>query len=328
MRRRDLFAGVTATAIAWPMSGRAQESSKSFRLGILQASASEDAQKLSNEPFLSGLAEEGFVQGRNLIVETRYAEGKLDRLPQLAAEIISFKPDVIFAPSAPAAAALKALTTTIPIVFCFVNEPVALGFVQSLSHPGGNLTGMSNFSVEITGKRVELLSEIVPNLRRLAIWFDPEAMNGEVEVRAAEAAAARLGIEVRRFDERNSADYARAAAETEEWRAQGVYLNSDPTAYANRKQIIGLMEANKLPCMYSIADYVRDGGLICYAANFPDTARRSASYAAKIFRGARPAELPIEQPVRVDFSINVKTARALGLTVPQSVLLRADTVIE
>ena len=263
-----------------------------------------------------------------MIVERRYAAGNLARLPALAAEIIALQPDLIFAPEGPATAAVKALTTTIPIVFCFVNEPVALGFAQSLAHPGGNLTGMSNFSVDIAGKRVELLNELVPGLTRLATWYNPEAVNDAVELKAVEDGAAKLGMQFLAIAANKPAEYEAAAAATGEWGAHAVYLNSNPAAFANCKQIIALMAAAKLPMMYFNANFVAEGGLICYAANFPDLARRSATYAAKIFGGAKPADLPVEQPTRFELIVNLKTAKVLGITVPQMLLAQADEVIE
>ena len=327
MKRRELIAFASGVLIFPSVSSLAQAPPKAVRLGILDAGTREDSDKMSGEPFLRELAKLGYVEGQNLIVERRYA-GNLARLPALAAEIIALQPDLIFAPAGPATAAVKALTTTIPIVFCFVNEPVALGFAQSLAHPGGNLTGMSNFSVGIAGKRVELLKELVPGLTRLATWCNPEAVNDAIELKAVEDAAAKLGMQFRAIAANKPTEYEAAAAATREWGAHAVYLNSNPAAATNRKQIIALMAAAKLPMMYFNANFVAEGGLICYAANFPDLARRSATYAAKIFGGAKPADLPVEQPTRFELIVNLKTAKALGITVPQMLLAQADEVIE
>jgi len=326
MKRREFIALAGGAAVPWPISARAQTPPK--RLGILQGGRGGDTVSLSEEPFLSELAKLGYVEGRNLIVERRYAEGKLKRLPALAAEIIAFRPDLIFAPPAPAAAAAKALTTSIPIVFCFVNEPVALGFAQSLAHPGGNLTGMSNFSVEIAGKRIELLKELVPGLTRLACWYNAEAVNEAIEVSAVQAAATRFGMQFLPIAANKPAEYDAAAAATRDWGAHATYLSSNPAAFANRGKIIELMAAAKMPATYFHAVFVADGGLMAYAANFPDLARRTAVFADKILRGAKPGDLPIEQPTRLDLSINLKTAQALGLVIPQSLLLRATEMIE
>jgi putative ABC transport system substrate-binding protein len=328
MKRRELIAFASGVLIFPLVSSLAQAPPKTVRLGILWVGVTrEDADKLAIEPFLGELAKLGYVEGQNLIVERRYA-GNLADLPALAAEIIAFQPDLIFAPPAPATAAVKALTTTIPIVFCFVNEPVALGFAQSLAHPGGNLTGMSNFSVDIAGKRVQFLKELVPGMTRLAAWYNPEAVNDAVELKAVEDAATKLGMQFRAIAANKPKEYEAAAAATGEWGAHAVYLNSNPAAAANRKQIIALMAASKMPTMYFYSGFVVDGGLIAYAANFPDLARRSATYAAKIFGGAKPADLPIEQPVLLELTINMKTAQALGLRIPPSLLALATEVIE
>lgn len=325
MKRRKLLILLGAGALAPPLASLAQQQPKIWRIGYLLAA--DDGDKNSRS-FFAELASLGYVEGKNLIVESRSAEGKLERLPALAAEIVATKPDLIFAPPAPATAAVKALTATIPIVFCFVNEPVALGFAQSLARPGGNLTGMSNFSVEIAGKRIELLKEVVPRLNRLCAWYNPDAVNDAVELREVEIAAARFGMQFLGVKARNPTEYDEAAAATRKWGAHATYINSNPAAFANRKQIISLMSALKMPAMYFITTFVEDGGLICYAANFPDLARRAASFADKILRGAKPGELPIEQPTKLELAINLKTAKALGIKIPNSILLRADKVIE
>jgi putative ABC transport system substrate-binding protein len=327
MKRRELIAFAGVGAALWPFPVAAQ-APKVVRLGILQGGTREDTTSFSDTPFLTELARLGYVEGHNLLVERRAADGKLDRLPALAAEIIAFQPDLIFAPPAPAAAAAKALTTTIPIVFCFVNEPVALGFAQSLAHPGGNLTGVSNFSVEIAGKRIELLKELVPGLTRLAAWYNPQAVSDAVEVPAVEQAAARLGMQFLAVTASVPTEYAAAAETTRGWGAHALYISSNPSAYANRKQIVTLAAGLKLPTTYFHAGFVADGGLMAYATNFTDLARRAAGYAVKIFQVANPADLPIEQPTRLDLTINLKTAQALGLAIPQSLLLRATELIE
>jgi len=323
-RRQLLIAlgALTAPSVAFA------QPHKVYRIGILQAGVRADNDRASVIPFLSALAELGYIEGKNLVVETRYAEGKLDRLPALAAEILAFKPDLIFAPPAPATAAVKALTKTIPIVFCYVNEPVALGFAQSLAHPGGNLTGMSNFSVEIAGKRIELLKEIVPKLNRLCAWVNPDAVNDAVELQAVERAAARFGMQLLTVKAQTPAEYDEAAAATRKWNADAIYLNSNPSTYVNRKHVIGLIAALRKPAMYFITGFCDDGGLIAYAVNFQELARRSAVYADKILRGAKPGDLPVEQPNKIELVVNLKTARALGIKIPQSILVRADKVIE
>lgn len=325
--RRKLILALGANGLVAALPAFAQ-SKKAYRIGILQAGIREDNEKTSGHPFIAGLAELGYVEGRNLVIDTRYAEGKLERLPALAAEIVNARPDLIFAPAAPATAAVKAMTGTIPILFCFVNEPVALGFAQSLAHPGGNLTGMSNFSVEITGKRIELLKEITPKLSRLCAWFNPDAMNDAVELRAVENAATRYGMRFLAIRARNAKEFDEAADATRKWGADAIYINSNPVAYTNRRQIITLIGALRKPAIYFITTFVDDGGLIAYAVDQPALARRIATYADKILKGAKPGDLPIEQPTKIELTINLKTAKALGIKVPQSILVRADRVIE
>jgi len=274
------------------------------------------------------MAEQGFVEGRNLIVDTRSAEGQLDRLPALAAELVALKPDLIVALSGPATSAVKALTSDIPIVFAFVNDPIGLHFAASLNRPGGNLTGLSNFSVAIAGKRVELLREAFPDLHRLAIWWNPAAVNDPIELAEYKRAASVLGMEVLTIEAGKPSEYEAAAAQSDQWKADGLCLTSNPPAFVNRHIIIELAARLGKPMVYWNTIFVEDGGLISYAVNFQDLARRAAIYAAKILRGAAPGELPIEQPTKFELAINQRTAKTLGLVFPQSILLRADQVIE
>ena len=325
--RRHFMLGVAAL-IAAPRDGGAQNRDKSYRIGILQAGSRELTDKLSGVPFVSALAELGYVEGRNLRVETRYAEGNLERLPGLAEEIVAGKPDLIFAPAGPGASAAKARTTTIPIVYCFVNDPVALGFAQSLARPGGNLTGLSNYSHAAASKRVELLKEIVPKVARLAIWYSPDAVNDAVELREVESATARLGMQVLELKTRNPGEYEAVAAASRKWNADAVYVSSNPTNFANHKQIIALIAGLRRPAALPTTVFVEDGGLMTYTVSFPDLARRAAAYADKILRGAKPGELAVEQPNKLELVINAGTAKALGIIIPQSVVMRADRVVE
>lgn len=326
MDRRKFIGTLTGAVLAAPVVVRGQ--AKVYRVGILQAGTREDTAKLSGEPFVSALAQLGVVEGRNLAVEARYADGQLERLPALAAEILATKPDLIFAPPSAAASAARSLTSTVPIVFCFVNDPVAAGFAQSLGRPGGNLTGLSNFSVAVAGKRIELLKELAPKLTRLCAWYNPATVNDAAELREVELAAARYGMQFLAVKARNAVEFDEAALEARNWNADAIYLNTNPPTFVNRKQIIGLVAALRKPAIYWNTTFVEDGGLIAYAVNFPDLARRAAGYAEKILRGAKPADLPIEQPTRIELVINRKTARGLGLTIPPSLLQRADQLIE
>ena len=329
MRRRDfvtlLIAFLGGAALARP--GFAQKAQRSYRIGQLLASPTSEALRLS-APFMPTLAEQGIVEGRNLIVDTRSAEGQLDRLPALAAELVALKPDLIVALPAPATAAVKALTSDIPIVFAFVNDPIGLHFAASLNRPGGNLTGLSNFSVAIAAKRVELLREAFPDLRRLAIWQNSTAVNDAIELAEYKRAANLYGMEVLAIDARNPGEYEAAAAQSDQWKADGLCMTSNPPAFVNRRIIIELAARLGKPTIYWNTIFVEDGGLISYAVNFQDLARRAAIYAAKILRGAAPGELPIEQPTKFELAINQRTAKTLGIVFPQSILIRADKVIE
>ena len=308
-------------------SASAQKTQRVFRIGQLQASPAAEALRLS-APFLPTLAEQGFVEGHNLIVDTRSAEGQLDRLPELAAELVALKPDLIVALPAPAAAAAKALTSVIPIVFAFVNDPIGLHFAASLNRPGGNMTGLSNFNVAIAAKRIELLREAFPDLRRLAIWWNPTAMNDPIELAEYKRAASVLGIEALSIEARDASGYEAAATQSDQWKADGLCITSNPPAFTNRRIIIELAARLGKPTIYWNTIFVEDGGLMSYAVNFQDIARRAAIYAAKILGGARPGELPIEQPTKFDLALNQRTAKALGIVFPQSILLRADQTIE
>jgi putative ABC transport system substrate-binding protein len=326
MQRRDFliaFAGVAALA----PTTFAQKAQRTFRIGQLHASPATDALRLS-APFMPALAEQGFVEGRNLIVDTRSAEGHLDRLPALAAELVALKPDLIVALPAPATAAVKALTSEIPIVFAFVNDPIGLHFAASLDRPGRNLTGLSNFNVTIAAKRVELLREAFPDLHRLAIWRNSAAVNDSIELAEYERAANVLGMEVLTINAQNPSEYEVAAAQSDQWKADGLCVTSNPPAFNNRRIIIELAARLGKPTVYWNTIFVEDGGLISYAVNFQDLARRAAIYAAKILRGAAPGELPIEQPTKFELAINQRTAKTLGIVFPQSIMLRADRVIE
>ncbi|HEU0215451.1 MAG TPA: ABC transporter substrate-binding protein [Stellaceae bacterium] len=305
----------------------AQKSERTFRIGQLHASPTSEALRLS-APFMPTLAEQGFVEGRNLIVDTRSAEGQLDRLPALAAELVALKPDLIVALPAPATAAVKALTSDIPIVFCFVNDPIGLHFAASLSRPGGNLTGLTNFSAELAPKRVELLREACPDLHRLAIWQNSTAVNDSIELAGYSRAANVYGLEVLTIDARNPGEYEAAAAQSDQWKADGLCITSNPPAFINRRIIIELAARLGKPTIYWNTIFVEDGGLISYAVDYQDIARRAALYAAKILRGAAPGELPIEQPTKFELAVNQRTAKTLGIVFPRSILFRADEVIE
>jgi putative ABC transport system substrate-binding protein len=326
MRRREILTGVAA-GLLMPGLTRAQTGGRMYRIGHLDAAPRADIDRLL-APFYPELAKLGFVEGREFTLDRRSADGQLARLPKLAAEIVAGKPDLIFAPPAPAAMAAKAATSTIPILFCFVNDPVALGFAKTLGKPGANLTGLSNSSVDVAGKRLQLLKEAVPPIKRLAAWYHPDTANDPFELRALADAASALGLELRAFPAGNPVEFENAAQLTQEWSADAVCLTPNPAAFTNRRIIIELIAGLKVPAIYWNAEFPEGGGLMSYAADFQDIARRAAHYAAKILRGISPADLPIEQPNAFELVVNLRTARSLGLAMPQSFLLRADRILE
>lgn len=325
-RRKFLLAacGVVAT----PMSSLAQQTGKVWRVAILSTVSREDSEKVTEGPFLSRLAELGYVEGRNLRVERRYAGGKLKTLRVLATETLASKPDLIFTAASDSTLAARNATTTVPIVFCNVSDPIAIGLAQNLARPGGNITGLSNFNAELAGKRIEMLREILPKLTRLAVWTDPDAANAVVELRAIERSAVHFGIQHLVLNARSPSEYAEAVSATRNWQADAIYINSTPASYVNRKRIIELVAKSRIPTIYWAAAFVSDGGLLAYAVSIPHLARRAADYADRILRSRNPGDLPIEQPTKIDLIINLKTANALGLRIPSSIRLRADDVIE
>jgi putative ABC transport system substrate-binding protein len=325
LARREFLVSLAAFAAS---KAYAQRTERNYRIGFLQGGTRVDAINLFEEPFLRGLAASGYTEGGNLAVDRKYAEGKIERFPGLVAELIALKPDLILAPSSQAAAAAMAATRTIPIVFCFVTDPVAFGFADNLARPGRNLTGLSNFSAVVAGKRVELLREVIPKLKRLCAWYNPDTVNDGVELDEVRRVAAKFGMQFLALKARNPAEYAEAAAATRKWAADAVYVNANPTSYTFRKDILGLIGGLKRPAIYWNSLFVDDGGLIAYAPNFQDLAYRAAGYADKILRGAKPADLPIEQPTKLELVISLKTAKSIGISVPQSILFRADRVIE
>jgi putative ABC transport system substrate-binding protein len=278
--------------------------------------------------FFPALAGFGFEEGRNLIVERRWADGQVERLSALAAEIVATKPDLIFAPPGPGAAAVKAHTSQIPTVFCFVNDPVGLGLVKSLSRPAGNLTGLSTFSVELVGKRIELLREITSRLTRLFAWYTADIRDDVVELQEVERAARLLDLQLKTVAVRTPDDIGAVLDDARRWNADGIYVVPGTTAYAARSQVVARAAELSLPAVYGNAVFVREGGLISYAVDYPDLARRAATYAAKILRGAKPADLPVEQPTKFELAINLKAAKALGLDVSPRLQQLADEVIE
>ncbi len=312
-----------------PVAAEAQQAAKIARIGYLGDTPGPRAHL--REAFLQGLRDLGYVEGRNVVIEYRFAEGKLDRLPGLAAQLVALKVDVIVASGTLAALAAKRATGTLPIVFSPAGDPVGSGLVTSLARPGGNVTGLSAFVPELVGKRLELLTQAVPGVRRVAFLWQPGAFGERTEkdiLRKAEVAARELGVQLQFVEARDPADFDRAFSDMTRARAGALTVLTSNMLNTGRKRLVDLAAKNRLPAVYGVREFVDAGGFMAYGPNLPDLYRRAATYVDKILKGAKPADLPVEQPTKFELVINLKTARALGLAIPQSVLARADQVVE
>jgi putative tryptophan/tyrosine transport system substrate-binding protein len=325
MRRRE-FITLIGGASAWPLVARAQQAGKLPTIGFLGA-GTPSAWSHWVAAFVQRLHERGWIEDRTVAIQYRWAEGRGERLAEIAAEFIRLKVDVIVTQSTPAVIAAKQATAVIPIVFVGIGDPVGTGLVASLARPGGNITGLSIQAADTAAKRLELLREVVPNLRRLAIMVNVGNSSSVLESREVQAAARTLGLEVAALEIRRGEDIA-PAFEALKGRAEALFVAPDPLLNTNRVSINTLAQGARLPTMYGLREYVEAGGLVSYGPSIADQYRRAADYVDKILRGTKPAEIPVEQPTKFDLIINLTTAKALGLTIPESFLLRADKVIE
>jgi len=326
IRRRQFITLLGGAAAAWPLAARAQQPGKLPTIGFMGQTTRSAASEWT-AAFVQRLRELGWIDGRNVAIEYRWGEGRNERFAEIAAEFVRLKVDVIFTAGTPQVLAAKQATSVIPIVFATAGDPVANHLVASLARPGGNVTGLSVQSNELAGKRLELLREVVPRLRRLAILVNVGNPVSLLELGEIQAAARTLGLEFHTLEIRRAEDIA-PAFKALEGRAQALYVSPDALVITNRARIQTLAMGVRLPTMYGSRDYVEAGGLMSFGANFPDQYRRSADYVDKILRGAKPADIPVEQPTKFDLIINLTTAKALGLDVPDSLLARADEVIE
>jgi putative ABC transport system substrate-binding protein len=310
------------------LAAHAQPAGKIYRIGYLSSGSSTTAPHL-REAFLQRLRELGWVEGQNIVIDYRAAEGRSDRLPDLAAELVRLKVDIIVALATPDTAAAKNATGTIPIVMVAVTDPVATGLIASLARPGGNVTGLS-FSVglETYGKGLELLKETVPKVHRVAILSNPANPVHALAIRDVKGAARSLGVQLQLLEARGPSEFDGAFAAMAKERVDALLVVSDTLFVLHRTRLADLAARGRLPAAYSAREYVEAGGLMSYGPSLLDLWRRAATYVDKILKGAKPADLPVEQPSKFELVINVKTAKALGLTIPQSLLLRADQVIE
>jgi putative ABC transport system substrate-binding protein len=329
MERRTFMAMLTGGIVVAPFAAEAQQAAKIARIGYLALNLA--ANPHLREAFRQGLRDLGYVEGRNLVIETRSAEGKLERLPALAAELVALKVDVIVASGTPAALAAKQATRTLPIVFTLVADPVTSRLVTSLAQPGGNVTGLSVLAPELVGKCLEQLKQAVPGVSRVAVLWQPGAVPERTEkdmLKGAEVAARALGVRPQFVEARGPADFDRAFSDMTKARA-GALTVLGSTMFGNeRRRLVDLAAKNRLPAVYPWREFVDAGGLMAYGPNVADLYRRAATYVDKILKGAKPGDLPVEQPTKFELVINLKTAKALGLTIPQSLLQRADEVIQ
>ncbi len=312
-------------ALSSPAQG--QQPAKVPRIGYLSASsASGNLPRI--EAFRQGLRDFGYIEGQNIVIDYRFGEGKLDRVPSLAAELLSLKVDVIVAPGTGPVSAAKQATRTVPIVMMNAADPVGDGFVSSLARPGGNITGLTTIAPELSGKRLELLKEAVPKSSRIALLWNPVVQQRIIEFKETQVVARALGVQLQSVEARAASDLEPAFSAMTEGRADAFILLGDAMFNANRTRILELAAKSRLPAMYPGEEYVLAGGLMVYGPSTSDLSRRAANYVDKILKGSKPAELPVEQPTKFELVINRKTAKQIGLTIPPNVLVRADKVIE
>jgi putative ABC transport system substrate-binding protein len=328
MDRRAFVAGSLSVLTA-PLGVRAQSVPKVPMIGFLSpfSSSSPDSAHW-HQAFQQGLRDLGWVEGKNISIEYRYAEGKDDRLPQLASELVTLKVELIVATTVSAAQASKNATKTIPIVMTAAGDPVATGLVKSLARPGGNVTGLSQMSPEMAGKRLQLVKELVPRLARVAVMWNPLTPTSVLAWKESQSAARALGLQLHSLEVRTPDDFNKAFDEATRARAGAVAIMPSPLFVRNLRRIADLATKNGLASISHITEFAEYGGLVAYGPDRADLFRRAAVYVDRILKGANPADLPVEQPTKFELVINLKTAKALGLTIPQSVLVRADEVIQ
>jgi putative ABC transport system substrate-binding protein len=325
-RRAFIGAGAVALA-AMPRASRAQESAKPWRIGFLEAGAPAANQHFL-DAFKRGLTERGYVEGQNVVIVDRWGDGHVDRFPPLLNELVQEKVDIVVVSSTAGAVAAKATIKTLPVVFVGVQDPVGIGIVSSLGRPGANLTGFSQAEEEgLVGKRLELFREAVPPLDRLGLIWNPTAPGVELRLTEARKAATRFGVTLRTFEVRDARELDGIFATMTKERLARLMVLADPLTVRNRAHIVELAVRSRMPAIYPFLEFTRVGGLMAYGPSIPELFRRAAGYVEKILKGAKPADLPVEQPTKFELLINLKTARALGLTLPPSLLGRADEVI-
>jgi len=325
VKRRE-FITLFGSAAAWPLATRAQQSHVT-RIGVLLPGTPTSFAPRTRA-FVEGLRDLGYVEGKTVAIEWKWGQDRVDRLPDLAAELVGSQVDVIVTGGTPATRALKNATRTIPIVMAMVGDPVGAGLVESLGRPGGNATGVSIVATDLSGKRLQLLSEIVPGLSSVAVMSYGANPQSQMEVRETQVAAGRLNLQLHSVPISADTSIENAFEKIKKEPVQALIVVTDPILFSQRSQILDLAAGNRLPAMYPYRGFPEGGGLISYAPNDRDIFRRAASYVDRILKGANPGDLPVEQPTKFELVINLKTARALGLTIPPTMLATADEVIE
>lgn len=328
MNRRTFISTAASALLAKAFPANAQPATKVPRIGVLYATTPASASQ-NVEAFGQGLRQNGYVEGQNIVVERRFGEVMPERMAELAAELVRLKVDVVVASTDVAIAAVKRQTQTIPIVMVFASDPVGTGFVASLARPGSNVTGLTSISPELSAKRMELLKEVIPGLSRVAIMWNPDVRGNLLEYHETAEAARTLRVQLQSVEVSQPDEIERAFSALTTGRAEAlIVFPVNPLAFANRAQIASLAQEHRLPTMYGRRENVDAGGLIAYGPNPADAWRHAATYVDKILKGAKPGNLPVEQPTKFELVINMKTAKALGLTIPPSLLRRADLVIQ
>jgi putative tryptophan/tyrosine transport system substrate-binding protein len=322
MRKKVIGFALSAMLFALSFPVGAQQQAKVATIGEITSGFTR------NKILDDALRELGYVEGKNITIEHRHADNKFDRLPALADELVRLKVDVLLAPGTPAALAAKNATGAIPIVFYNVSDPVAAGLVDSLARPGGNITGFTTIMAVLAGKRLELLKETIPKLSRVALLWNPQAPGSTQQWRESQLAGRELGLQLHSMKIGGADKYESAFKEATNARSAALAVTQDPVAGSNQKLIVDLAAKHRLPAIYPRGDFVESGGLMSYGPDQAEPYRRVATYVDKILKGRKPADLPVEQPTKFEFVINLKTANQIGVTIPQSVLFRADKVIK
>jgi putative tryptophan/tyrosine transport system substrate-binding protein len=326
-RREIIITAASWPALAWAGAVRAQAPAKVPRIGLLSPFSPSDAAPF-HQAFRLGLRDLGWVEGKNISIEYRYAEGMSDRLADLAADLVRLKVDVIVASATPAAVAAHKATRAIPVVMAAAGDPVALGVVEGLARPGGNVTGLTQMSPQLAGKRLEVLKEIAPKLSRVAVLWNSQYSASALHWKEIQVPARQLGVQLHSLEVHSPDDFEKALEDATRARSGALFIIPDPLVVTNLERIAGLAAKSRLPSIFQWSEFADAGGLVTYGPDRADMFRRAATFVDKILKGAKPGDLPVELPTKFELVINMKTAKALGITIPQSILVRANRVIE